>query len=376
MGAIWTYYHRTKVVFGAGSLDLLPKETEPFQAKRVLLVTGASSMRKSGVLDRVLDMLGRERVVLFDRVPPNPPYSSIDEGAALADAEGCGLVVALGGGSAMDVGKAIAMLAAAGGAMLDYLNRDKEFTKPGIPFIAIPTTAGTGSEVNPNVVATDPARDLKLALAPIPAYPKTAILDPALTLTLPKNQTAATGLDALSHAFESYWNKNSQPVSELNAIEAIKLIFKWLPAAVGNGNDLEAHEKMLYASMIASFAFGSTGTAACHAISYPLTVKWGLDHGFACAFTLPEMLARNWDALGAEKRQNLLDAMCAENGDGAVRKLREFCALHGAPATLEEIGVKSGDLDSIESCIPQRIIGNTLVPPEWKDILEMLKKGK
>jgi phosphonate metabolism-associated iron-containing alcohol dehydrogenase len=376
MNAIWTYLHRTKIVFGAKSLERLGAEAETFGAKRVLLVTGASSMRKSGALGRALEMLGRKRVTLFEGVPSNPPLSTVDDGARMAISEDCDLIVALGGGSAMDVAKAISMLARTDGTALDFFDRRIEVTLPCIPTIAIPTTAGTGSEVNGNMVATDPEREMKLALAIPAAFPKVAILDPELTLSLPKNQTASTGLDALSHAFECYWNKNASPVTDIYSLEAIRLIFEWLPIAVLDGGNTTAREKMLYASMVASFGFGSTGTGACHAISYPLTVRWGLDHGFACAFTMPEMLERNWDAFGAERRHRMFDAMGAQGANEAVEKLRRLTIEMGTPATLSEIGVPEEEIETIPDGIPQRVLNNTVVAPDWDEIVTLLKSKK
>jgi phosphonate metabolism-associated iron-containing alcohol dehydrogenase len=374
MSKIWTYQHKTKITFGAGALEKLPEEVGAAGGGPVLIVADPA-MRAIGSLGRVESLLsGIGVAAVYDSVTPNPEHTQMDECAALALSAGCRTIIGIGGGSTLDVAKASAVLATNGGPVMDYLVGGRAVSKPAMPVIAIPTTAGTGSEVNPFMVATDSEKDLKLAFAPEQAFPRAAVLDPELLLTLPKRQTASTGVDALSHALEAYWAKRSQPVSDINALEAVRLSFRWLPLAFEDGSDIVAREKTMLAALLASLAFSSTGTCACHSISYPLTARYGLDHGFACAFTMPEILEWNWEALGEEKQNALLAAMDAPDGTAAVAKLRVFCASLGTPQKLSDIGIKPEDLDSIPALTAQRNLDNTLCDFTKADVIEILKK--
>jgi alcohol dehydrogenase len=346
---VWTYQHKTKIVFGPGALGQLAEELKQFGGGRALVVSGRTAMRAAGVLDRISELLGGNNCAFFDRIPPNPPLGIIEECAEAAKSEKCGVVVAVGGGSPLDAAKAAALLATNGGPARPFFAREKTFVKPGLPLIAVPTTAGTGSEVGPFMVATDIENETKLACGPALAFPAVAIMDPELTVSLPKDQTASTGLDALSHCFEAYWSKRSQPASDANALDAMRVVFDWLPRAFADGSDIEARTKMMYSSMTAGFAFGNTGTAAAHAISYPLTVKWGIDHGFACAFILSDIMAHNWDSLGADRQQRLLEAAGASSRDDAVSKLRAFCEKMGTPPSLAAMGIETDDIPFIVS---------------------------
>ncbi|HOY64070.1 MAG: NAD-dependent methanol dehydrogenase [bacterium ADurb.Bin236] len=374
MSKIWTYQHKTKITFGAGALEKLPEEVVTAGGGPVLIVADPA-MRAIGALSRVEALLSGVGVAaVYDSVSPNPEHTQMDECAALALSAGCKTIVGIGGGSTLDVAKASAVIASNGGPVMEYLVGGRAVSKPAMPVIAIPTTAGTGSEVNPFMVATDSQKDLKLAFAPEQAFPRAAVLDPELLLTLPKRQTASTGVDALSHALEAYWAKRAQPVSDINALEAVRLSFRWLPTAFENGSNIAAREKTMLASLLASLAFSSTGTCACHSISYPLTARYGLDHGFACAFTMPEILEWNWEALGEEKQNALLAAMEVPDGPSAVAKLRDFCASLGTPQKLSDIGVKPEDLESIPALTAQRNLDNTLCDFTKANVIDILKQ--
>ncbi|HOO57618.1 MAG TPA: iron-containing alcohol dehydrogenase [bacterium] len=373
MGKIWTYYHKVKIVFGCKAFDTLNKEIEAFEGKKVFLVSDPV-MGKIGVLDRAVEQIGKDRVVVFDQVPSNPPYQVMDECAEIIKKENCDTVVAIGGGSSIDVAKCSSLLVVAGGSAVNYLSAPQTFTKPGLPLIAIPTTAGTGSEVNRFMVGTDPERQLKIATAPPVAYPKIAILDPEMLLTLPKNQTASTGIDAFSHAIEAYWSQQAQPISDMNALEAMRLSLKWLPKAIEDGSDIEARENTMLASMYASFAFGNTGTCACHAISYPLTVKYGVEHGYACGFTMPEVLDWTWDALGSEKQGMLENVLGVKGKDAAVEKIRDFSVSCGTPAKLSDIGIKPEDIESIPAFTAPMNLKNTNPSVDNQGVIDILKK--
>lgn len=373
---IWKYNHKTIVHFGAGALDLLPGVANPLAGDRkIMLVTDSSGiMEKNGVVAKITEMLGAERTVLFNRVPPNPDAAIVAEGLALHRAEGCGLLVGLGGGSPIDAAKAIAVMSTHDGDIVDYFTKKLAWGTKAEPVVAIPTTAGTGTEVNGNFVVTLPHDNLKCGTAAPCAWPAAALLDPTLTLSLPPYQTSSTGLDALSHALEALWAVNGQPLSDMNAFESIPIIFKWLPKAVSDGSNLEARSNMLYASMTASLAFGSTGTCASHALSYVLTSRWNVPHGYACAFTLPEVLEYNLPTFTGERRARLLAALGAGGDAEAVNIVRDFCLSHGTPAKLADVGVSESDIPMMTEVANPVNIANNARPLAAADIEAIWRK--
>jgi len=375
-GKIWKYNHRTIVHFGAGALDLLPGVANPLAGdKKIMLVTDSSGiMKKTGVTGRIVDMLGAARTVVFDRVPPNPDAAIVAEGLALHRAENCGLLVGLGGGSPIDAAKAIAVMRTHDGDIADYFLRKKQWGLKAEPIIAIPTTAGTGTEVNGNFVVTLPHDSLKCGTAAPCAWPAAALLDPTLTLSLPPYQTASTGLDALSHALEALWAVNGQPLSDMNAFEAIPIILKWLPETMRDGSNLEARSNMMYAAMLASLAFGSTGTAGSHALSYVLTSRWNLPHGYACAFTLPEFLEYNMPTFKGERKARLLHSLGAKDEKDAVSIVRDFCLTHGTPAKLADIGVAESDIPMMAAVANPVNAANNSQPLATSDIEAIWRK--
>jgi len=259
------YYLPTKIILGKLESEI-KKEVDLFQPQKILLITGGKSMRETGVIDRLLDCLSRYQIVVFDKVEPNPSPEIVEEAKQQSD-----LVIGLGGGSVMDVAKVIA-------------------TDLKKPCIAIPTTAGTGSEVTPFAALYDKEKKKKLSLDV--NFPRVAIIDYRLTLTLPPKMVAVTGMDALSQAIEAYWSIYSNPLSDVHAERAIELV-------VGNlknsweGNE-KAREAMSLAALEAGRAFSQTKTTAPHSVSYPLTIHYGIPHGLACGLTLPYFLTYNY----------------------------------------------------------------------------------
>lgn len=343
---LWKYNHRTMIHFGPGALELLPGVANPLAGDRkIMLVTDSSGiMKTNGVVDRIAGMIGAERLVHFDRVPPNPDAAIVFEGLELHRKENCGLLIGLGGGSPIDAAKAIGVMKMHDGDIADYFLRKRPWGTKAEPVVAIPTTSGTGTEVNGNFVVTLPHDSLKCGTAAPCAWPAAALLDPTLTLSLPPFQTASTGLDALSHAMEALWSVNAQPLSDMNAFESIPLVMKWLPEAMLDGSNLEARTKMMYASMTASLAFGSTGTCGSHALSYVLTSRWNVPHGLACAFTLAEFLKFNMPTFKGERRERLLASLGANDESDAFNIVKDFCLKYGTPSNLSDIGIKESDI--------------------------------
>jgi alcohol dehydrogenase len=338
----------TDIHFGHGVVKTLPERIQGFGVDRAFVVTDPG-IKAAGILDAVERLLRDAGIpyAVFDRVKADSGSRLIDEATAALKASGAGAVVGVGGGSSLDTAKAAAALATNPGSSLDYVGLHKLRKRP-LPMIAIPTTAGTGSEVTLWSVFTDESRGLKVALGSFLNYPAIALCDPDLTLGLPPSVTAASGMDALGHAVECYTNKACQPISAALALPAIELIGRHLRRAVKDGQDGEARYGMLLASTMAGIAMNPTRLGLAHALAMPLG-SWDLrvPHGIAIAVTLPvvmefnhvaapERYARVARALG-EDVHGLTPLAAAARSVAAVRSLLRDI---GIPRGLGECGVR------------------------------------
>jgi alcohol dehydrogenase len=287
---------RDRARFGAGVVAELPSIVGDLRAQAVFVVTDAGVVG-SGVAGRVIDLLTTAglRVELFDGVEPNPGTSSIEGGSlrlqafATAGASGDTIVIGLGGGSAMDSAKVMALHAANQRAVMSLGYHDATLA-PGAPVIAIPTTAGTGAETNTYGVITDEAAGRKGYVGHESVLPRVAILDPELTIGLPPGPTAATGVDALTHSLESLLSRTPNPFAEAIALGVIRTVAEWLPRAVEDGANLEARSRMLLAAHYAGVGQQSgTGVGAVHAIGHAIGTRGRLPHGTALATVMPEV---------------------------------------------------------------------------------------
>lgn len=343
----WQYYLPTKLVFGWGSIETLPeyiREIAP-NAKRILFVTGRSAMKELGFTARTLTLLKKYNVVLFDKVETDPSIETIEKGLKILKEHKIDIVIGMGGGSVLDVGKAIAILSKNKGTVTEY-QRGKKIEKEGLPFIAIPTTSGTSSEMTVFSVILTIDKNYKKSFSDIKMYPKIGIIDPELTVSMPPKLTASTGVDALCHAIEAYWSKKTQPLSRILALDALKLIIKYLPIAVKNGQNPEAREKMSLATMLAGLSFSNSRTTSPHKVSYPLTINFKVPHGAACALTLPYFM--EFFGLQDEKIiKEILDILEVKDTKTGVLKLKKFIKSLGMPTRLRDIGATKKDLDYI-----------------------------
>ncbi len=373
---MFNYFNPTAICFGQGQFENTAQCPELTNGQKVLLVTGGTAMRQCGYTDRLKDILSHCEVVEYDSVPANPDIGCVREGIELARREGVGVVVALGGGSSMDAGKAIAFLAAQKDSLEDYLagSTAGESVK-GLDFVAIPTTSGTGSEVTPWASIWDRDNERKYSLSDERMFPGSAIVDPLLTLSLPAGITASTGLDALWHAVEAYWSLNAQPASDLFVARAIELVCSHLVGAYQNGSDIEHREGMSLASLFAGMAFSNTKTTSCHSISYPLTARFNVPHGIACAVTLGPLLAFNGEALGQRGGQ-LCEFMGCDDIESAVAVIGKLMETLDVSPRLRDYGIKDGDIEVIldEGFTPDRIGHNPrkINRDQMKSILEEL----
>ncbi len=300
------------------------------------LVVTDPGLRQTPAFARLLTILdvGNISVTLYDRTCANPTTQNVEEAKGLYRAENCQAIIAFGGGSAMDCAKAAAALARAKVLKLPQLAGLLKVWRPMPPFFAIPTTAGTGSEVTLTAVITDPVRKHKYTMNSFPLIPHYAVLDPAVTVSLPPHLTATTGMDALTHAVEAYIGGSTTRETRHLALEAFSLIFEWLPKAYADGTNLVAREKMLIAAYQAGIAFSKSYVGYVHAVAHSLGGEYNIPHGLANAVLLPKVLR----AYGTAIDRKLADLARAAglNGDfiGAVERLN---AALGIPTGFEQI---------------------------------------
>lgn len=341
---------RTRVVFGSGTLHRLGDLAKELGATRVLYVTdpgieraghaarGIASLQKSGL-----------HVSVFDNVQPNPTTEDVDHGLAVARAEQVDLIVAIGGGSAMDCAKGINFLLTNGGQMRDYWGVGKA-TRPMLPLIAIPTTAGTGSEAQSFALIADATTHMKMACGDKKAACRVAILDPELTLSMPVSVTSATGIDAISHALESFVTTKRNAISQLFARRAWKLLAGSFPlvvcgdAGVSPSRMLAARGNMLLGAHLAGAAIENSMLGATHALANPLTAHFDLTHGLAIGIMLPHVVRYNSSVVGRLYGRLAADLELCEvddprAGDLIANRVREFTLMANLPTSLGQCDV-------------------------------------
>ncbi|MGM0680799.1 MAG: iron-containing alcohol dehydrogenase [Thermodesulfobacteriota bacterium] len=289
----FTVTQPTQIKFGVGIIDDLARMVQDLGGSKAFLVVDPE-LEKVGLFEKLFSPLKKEGIPyeVYKDLEPEPGLELADNGAKIAGKSGCDCVVGIGGGSAMDVAKAVSILLTNGGKAEDYLGLGK-ITKPGVPKIMVPTTAGTGAEVTFTAVFFNKKTKSKGGMTGNPLYPDGAVLDPELTVSLPPQMTAAPGIDALTHAIEAYVSLASHPVSDIYAKEAIGLISANLALAYANGNNLEARSAMLLGSLLAGKALATAGVGLVHAMSYPLGGMFRIPHGLANAVLLPYVVEYN-----------------------------------------------------------------------------------
>lgn len=338
----------TDIHFGCGMVRSLPERIKSAGGTKAFLITDPG-VRAAGVLDEVTRPLEKAAIefAVCDRVKPDSGSALIDETVAELKRSECDAVIGIGGGSSLDTAKAVAALATNPGPALSYAGLHKVRNRP-LPMIAIPTTAGTGSEVTLWSVFTDDTRSVKVAIGSTLIYPAVALCDPELTLDLPPLVTAATGMDALAHAIECYTNNACQPISGALALKAIELIGRHLRSAVLNGRNLEARYAMMLAAGMAGIAMNPTRLGLAHALAMPLG-SWGLriPHGIVLAVTLPAVMEFNYVAEPdrfvdvARALGESVDALSRMEAAGrAVSAVRSLARDIGIPSGLGEYGLR------------------------------------
>lgn len=341
----WNYVQPVEIIFKTGGLNDLAALCEERGFKKAVMVCDPY-FAAAGFGDKVNACTKNRVAATYSEITPNPRTSEVNACAALMKKTGADFAIALGGGSALDCAKLACALATCDEPAEAFHSGGKTLSGNALPLIAIPTTAGTGSEVTSVAVLTDTERGIKAPIGHRSMYPKIALIDPELTLSLPPKVTAMTGLDALSHALEAFWSKNHQPACDAFALHAARLVFDWLIIAYENGGNVAAREKMCEASVIAGLAFALPKTAAAHAISFPLTNIYGLPHGEACAFTLDSLCEINAAAENGrveEFARKLGFSGASEMG----ARITELKRLTGMRSTLSEAGIPQDGIQEL-----------------------------
>ena len=341
----------TRIIFGEGTAATLPDLARTF-GSRPLVVTGASSARAATL---VAELSGETFAVSGE-----PTVDLIREGAQHAQAAGCEVVISIGGGSVIDAGKAIAILAANGGEPLEFLEivgKGRAITVPPLPFIAVPTTAGTGSEVTRNAVLGSTERGVKASLRSPLMLPRVAVVDPELTYGLPPEVTAFTGLDALTQLIEPYVSVRANPLVDAICVAGIQRVARALRRAYHNGADRDARRDMALASLFGGLALANAGLGVVHGFAAPLGGQWKAPHGALCAVLLPHGMAANVAGLRARAPQHpalerysviarLLTGRSEASIEDGIDWVRALCAELGIPA-LGAWGVTEADLPGV-----------------------------
>ena len=293
MDRITLFRTTPRIVMGPGAIGQIGDEIREMKAKKVLLVTDKGIV-EAGLIKPALESLEKSEInhAVFDGVEPDPRYEIAADCVSMIRREKADLVIGFGGGSAIDIAKSAAIMATNEAPIAEYFGIDL-IPKPGLPTVMVPTTAGTGSEVTPIAILSDEGEKLKKGIVSPYLFPSVAILDPELTLGLPPNITASTGMDALIHAIEAYTSVNATDMTDILAFRAMELVYHNIRTAYANGNNLPARSSMMEGSLLAGMAFANAGVTAVHAFAYPIGAEFHIPHGVANTLMLPHVMRFN-----------------------------------------------------------------------------------
>ena len=376
------FFVSSDVTFGKNAAKELPRILKEFKAKNVMVVYDAG-VKMAGIAEKVLAEVEKAdvKVTVFDGVIPNPTNEVVEEAAEIAQRENIDVFVAVGGGSSIDLTKAVNILMTNPGPIGQYggIGLVKESV---LPLIAIPTTAGTSSEITNVVALTDTKAVCKYVIIDNKIVADKVIADPEFTKTMPAGVTAATGMDAITHAVESYISNMSTTLTEYHSIKALQIFHEYLPKAVANGSDMEAREKMMLGCLIAGFGFSNANLGLVHGIAHTLSAHFHLAHGVANATVLPYVMEYNADSC-PEKMVNLAKAIdLPVSGDLAKDKYllsKELLKMTKTVGikTLSELGVEEKDFEMIaEDVLKEPVLGfNPKQGVTKEDVISILKKA-
>ena len=354
MNRITLFRTTPRIVMGPGAIDQLAGEVRNLKGKKALFVTDKGVI-EAGLLKRAQEVLEESKIenAVFDGVEPDPRYEIVADCVEAIQREGADFLIGLGGGSPIDIAKASAIMATNDGPIAKYFGIDM-IPNPGLPMLIVPTTAGTGSEVTPIAILSDEGEKLKKGIVSPYLFPSVALLDPELTLGLPPQITASTGMDALIHAIEAYTSVNATDMTDLLAFRAMELLYHNIRTACANGNNLEARSSMMEGSLLAGMAFANAGVTAVHAFAYPIGAEFHIPHGVANTLMLPYVMRFNLMG-NISKFALIADAfsLSTEGVDSlkmaelATEAIERLALDLKVPKHLAEFGVGEGDISEL-----------------------------
>lgn len=340
---MWKFKLPTEIIFGEGSVSNIEQIAEPYGSKKMVVTD--SSLAGMDFIKSVISNINNK--IVFSEVRPNPSVENVDTLTRLLREEKIDSIIAIGGGSSIDCAKAASCLALTEEESIrSFHSEGKVLGAEHLPVIAVPTTAGTGSEVTPFSVLDDVEKNIKGPIAADAFYPVAAIVDPELTYSVPETITAATALDSLSHAIEGYWSKNNQPICSTFSIEAAKSIFSNLEKVLSNPSDKEGRKALSYAALLAGMAFQLPKNAIMHACSFPLSNRFHLSHGAACAFTMELSIKLNAPHMDG-RMEEFSEACGFSNLEEMITKITDLKKSGKLPCTLEDAGIEAKDIEML-----------------------------
>ncbi|MCF3944151.1 iron-containing alcohol dehydrogenase [Oceanobacillus alkalisoli] len=382
MNELGFFKNPTQITYGMGAIQRgLRGIIDGNQFKNVLIITDKGIL-KAGLVDQITNQLGDLNYAIYDETQSNPTVKNCEEAKTNLMEINADVVVAIGGGSSIDVAKAVCLLATNDGSINDYEGID-QFKNDLLPLVAIPTTAGTASEVTNFTVITDEERQYKLTVGGVRLSPKWALVDPLVTKSLPPSITAETGLDALVHAIESYTSKMATPISKTLAREAIRKISANLRQAVFNGDNLVARDNMLMGSLLAGLAFNNTRLGNCHALSHPISAIYGVAHGVTNSILIPHIMEFNAPAvpelfsdIAEDMGENMEGLTLMERAEAAVQAVKKLSKDIKIPSDFSSFNMDESQIDRM--AIDAMKSGNIAVNPRitrYEDVVNLYKKA-
>lgn len=373
------------VLYGRNSLEKLGEQSKKL-GKRAFIVSD-TIMEKLGYVESCIKQLNAKGITVstYNKVNAEPTNIHVLEVLSICKEGKCDFIIGIGGGSCIDVAKAIAVLYTNGGEIEDYVQKDVEIEKDPLPLIAIPTTSGTGSEVTSVVVITNKKTDVKMMIKHPNFTPQVAIIDPILTRSLPPHITAATGIDALCHAIEAYFSKVSQPLTDVLALSAIESIMKYLRIAYEDGDNMEAREAMMIASLQAGIAFSNASVTLVHGMSRPVGALFHVPHGISNAILLPTVLeytkakaVRRLADIGHNLNKDLYSHSDEEVANYTIAEIKKLCFDLRIP-NLREYGIGEVEFENAISKMTKDAIAsgspsNNPRVPSYEEIKELYRK--
>lgn len=351
---IYSLFGVGKIVAGSGSIELIAQEVAEYSAKKVIIVTD-KGVWDAGLVQKPQTLLEAAgvQVEVINTTPPEPETNHVNEVFRQAKELDCDMIIGIGGGSAMDVAKLVAIMLTNNLSLREMLDK-APIKQRGVPTLMIPTTAGTGAEATPNAIVLVPEEELKIGIVSSKMMPDCVILDPLMTVKLPPSITAATGMDALTHAIECYTSKKGNAFSDTLALKAISLIARSIRIAYTDGQNVEARHDMLLGAMYGGMCIATSSTTAVHALAYPLGGKYRMPHGLSNAILLPHVMSFNKEG-SEEKFKDMATAMGINTAGLSARQAAEAMIAElyslikdlNIETSLRDRGITEADLDTL-----------------------------